>query len=361
MITFSPLTPTISLPSFQRQFSHTVKAVIQCVEAFFSQLLYWVSFGHLLTAYQRENRTYDSSTLIHHKIMKEVRFAKNAMEQEIDNPHFAVTPNANLPEETHREIFFNGQVGVCDTIGRRNEMEDAHLAVAFDLHIQGHHYPVQLFGVFDGHGGSAFSHYIKDHLQAKLSTKIQGLSDLEIWNALKMTFVEMSQELPNEFARQGSRATVAIILNQKLWVANVGDARTILQNGEETEALTEDAKPLNPRFRKGIEMRGGQVISHFRSPRVNGILAVARAVGDRSVDAISSRPKITQFPLNNIVPGSHLVLACDGIWDVASTKQIGRAIYENREQSAIDLAEMIVSSAYNANSRDNLSVMVIKL
>jgi serine/threonine protein phosphatase PrpC len=95
---------------------------------------------------------------------------------------------------------------------------------------------------------------------------------------------------------------------------------------------------------------------------VNGQLALARAIGDRALgDAISARPKITVYPLNKIPKGTHLVLACDGIYDVASTKQVAAAVQTNNQLPAVDLAKNIVYSAYKAFSEDNLSAIVVKL
>ena len=96
-------------------------------------------------------------------------------------------------------------------------------------------------------------------------------------------------------------------------------------------------------------------------PRINGNLAVGRAIGDASVGkGMNARPKITRVYLSTISPESQLFLACDGVFDVASTRQVGTALRENRGISAKKLARNIVYSAYQAGSGDNLSAMVIK-
>ncbi|OGN58689.1 MAG: hypothetical protein A3C42_01330 [Chlamydiae bacterium RIFCSPHIGHO2_02_FULL_45_9] len=55
--------------------------------------------------------------------------------------------------------------------------------------------------------------------------------------------------------QSGTTATVAMILDGKLWTANVGDSRTILDNGIQ---LSEDAKPTDTHYRKGIENQDKQ-------------------------------------------------------------------------------------------------------
>jgi len=84
-------------------------------------------------------------------------------------------------------------------------------------------------------------------------------------------------------------------------------------------------------------------------------------VGDHNVGAISARPKITVYPLSMIPRGSHLILTCDGIYDVSSTRQVAAAVRIHNNQSAVELAKNIVYSAYQANSGDNLSALIVKL
>lgn len=310
----------------------------------------------ILTSKVREYRIRQGTELIADKLRKEFEYAENQAAQEPDKAFQYLAAPASFKGHTQSERIAGREVGICHYIGRRPTMEDEHLATAFTLHVGGREYPVQLFGVFDGHGGGEASCYVRDHLERKLHETLNefcldGLSDEAIWNALKMTFVRLSGEFSER--RSGTTATVAMILDGKLWTANVGDSRTILDTGVQ---LSEDAKPTDPRYSKGIENRGGGV--YFG--RVNGMLAVARAVGDHDVGAISARPKITVYPLSMIPSGSHLILACDGIYDVASTRQVAASVREHGDQPAAEMAKNIVYSAYQAGSGDNLSALVVK-
>ncbi len=264
------------------------------------------------------------------------------------------------------------QVGVAHAIGRRPTMEDEHLATSFNLMIGGRCYPVQLFGIFDGHGGPTASRFVRDHLQQKLQETLMefnqgGLTEAGIWKALKMTCVRLNRDfkdlhgglVPNN---EGSTATIAVILDNHLWTANVGDSRTVLENNGSPVQLSEDAKPNDPRYRRGIEHRGGRVINVFGVPRVNGDLAIARSIGDHRFNgAVSARPKITKKPMAEIAPGSHLVLCCDGVYDVSRTVDIAAATHANRNCPPGMLARNIIYSAYQAGSEDNLSALVVKL
>jgi serine/threonine protein phosphatase PrpC len=265
----------------------------------------------------------------------------------------------------------NYQVGVSHAQGRRPSMEDEHLATSFNLTIGGKNYPIQLFGIFDGHGGGEASKFVRDHLKVELEKSLKefnpnGLSEKGIWQALKVTMVYLDSEFhaqnPTVAQRAGTTATVAMVLDGKIWTANVGDSRTVLDNNGSPIQLSEDAKPNATRYRRTIEKLGGKVVFNGKeAPRINGDLAVARAIGDHRLHGVSPRPKITVKPLSEIQQGSHLILACDGIYEVACTQDVVRSVHENRNSSVGTLARNITYSAYNSGSQDNLSAMVIKI
>ncbi len=310
-----------------------------------------------LTPEMRSWRVRKGPELIEGKLQKQFERAQNQAAQEPDKGFKYLPAPRDFEGHVHTERMSGYEVGVCHYIGRRPTMEDEHLTTSFNLTIGGKVYPVQLFGIFDGHGGDKASIYVRENLERELYRSLNefcsdGLTNEAIWNALKITFVRLKKEF-NE-PKSGTTATVAMILDGKLWTANVGDSRTILDNGVQ---LTEDAKPTDAYYKKGVENRGGMVFFN----RVNGILAVPRAVGDRNVGAISARPKITAIPVKKIPKGSHLILACDGIYDVSSTSQVVAAVRAHKDQSAEELAKNIVYSAYQANSGDNLSTLVVKL
>merc|ERR1740117_1887397 len=83
----------------------------------------------------------------------------------------------------------------------------------------------------------------------------------------------------------GCTATVALVTPTHIIVANVGDSRCVLSTATQVSALTEDHKPQMPAERARIEAAGGTVVNSRGTFRVNGILAVSRALGDFSLKA----------------------------------------------------------------------------
>lgn len=98
--------------------------------------------------------------------------------------------------------------------------------------------------------------------------------------------------------------------------------------------------------------------------RVNGALAVARSIGDKHIGpAVSPRPKVTLLPLRHVPNGAHLVLACDGLFDVASSQQVAEAVVyvasKATQNEVADIAEALVAASLVAGSTDNVSTVVV--
>lgn len=362
-----PANPRIELSfEFTTCFNKIWNTFVDCIKSYFN------CFSSLSTddgtSSDREFRLIQDESRISALLASQMQHGMRQMQQEgVKSFHYE---NAPADWDMHETRVGGYQVGISHAQGRRATMEDEHLAVSFNLTIAGRNYPIQLFGIFDGHGGRDAARYVRDNLKSKLSQALvefnpQGLSDAGIWKALKMTTVRLNRDFKNRFGAiaqdQGTTATIAMILDQKLWTANVGDARTVMDNAGVPIQMTEDAKPGDPRYRKGIEKRGGFVGEVFGTPRINGDLAVARAIGDHRFNgAVSARSKITVKSLSEIQPGSHLILCCDGIYDVARTQDVVGAVHANRALAPGVLARNIVYSAYQSGSTDNLSSMVIK-
>lgn len=319
----------------------------------------------ILPPKKRLNRIRQGEKLIADKLQKQLNCAQAQAAREPNKAFKYLSAPENFEPNAFNRMIDDIEAGVCYYIGRRDSMEDEDLITSFELIVNNSTYPVQLFGVFDGHGGNWASCYVKKYLKHRLQEVFEKsctneFTDEAIWNTLKATFINLySLASKEELPEGGTTATVAMILDKKLWVANVGDSRTILDNGCQ---LSEDAKPENPRYKRGIESRGGKVLTtKRRQARVEGKLSVARAIGDYHLKGINPRPKITMRPLSEIPERSHLILACDGIYDVSSTRQVATAVKAHKDCSAAELAKNIVYSAYRAGSKDNLTALVVKL
>ena len=110
---------------------------------------------------------------------------------------------------------------------------------------------------------------------------------------------------------------ISVFINKKqrqIITAHVGDSRAIMITSTESYDLTADHKPSNPREKERIEMLGGEIIT-LGVPRVQGVLAVSRALGDVSLKPfVSNIPTVSYYELTG--KECFLVMASDGLWDV---------------------------------------------
>ena len=118
----------------------------------------------------------------------------------------------------------------------------------------------------------------------------------------------------------GTTCVVAVVRDDVLTVANAGDSRAVLCRRGKAVALSRDHKPMDDDERARIVKAGGFV----QEGRVNGSLALSRAIGDleykRSKELSARDEIVTAYPeihSEKISAGDEfVVIACDGIWDV---------------------------------------------
>lgn len=175
---------------------------------------------------------------------------------------------------------------------------------------------VCMFGIFDGHGGSRAAEYLKEHLFENLLKYPQFLTDtkLAISESYQQTDADFLESERDSYRDDGSTASTAVLVDNHLYVANVGDSRTVISKGGEAIALSEDHKPNRSDERKRIEKAGG-VVMWAGTWRVGGVLAMSRAFGNRMLKQfVVAEPEIQDQEIDEGF--ELLVLASDGLWDV---------------------------------------------
>lgn len=136
------------------------------------------------------------------------------------------------------------------------------------------------------------------------------------------------QDLPESPAPALSGAGTGYIVT-----ANVGDSRVVLSRRGQAVDLTRDHKPNCPSELARIQALGGNVHWHgfYHADgrpmdgtgvyRVNGNLAVSRAVGDSTEKPfISGEPDVRGVPLDSD-GDQFLIVASDGLWDVMTSDE----------------------------------------
>lgn len=291
--------------------------------------------------------------------------------------------------------------------GWRVTMEDSHM-VCTNIQVDDRPLPKghAIFGVFDGHGGDFTSEYaaayfiptfsrntylkkyanLKPHEQAD----VPGVSLLK--SALAETFSVLDVEIRKKqnqrndtvmamagndvnklqasrmrFERSGSTIVVVMVTPSHIICANAGDSRAILQRDGGVLPLSFDHKPNNIPELERITGAGGFV----KSKRVDGDLAVSRGLGDfsyKSIDGLSvgaqkvvPHPEFVVYP-RDIRNDEFIVMACDGIWDVATNTECAEFVQGLLDDGENDLGlicEEALDSCLEKNSRDNMTIAMI--
>eukprot|EP00918_Siedleckia_nematoides_P029409 GHVU01063409.1.p1 GENE.GHVU01063409.1~~GHVU01063409.1.p1 ORF type:complete len:510 (-),score=57.80 GHVU01063409.1:287-1816(-) len=218
--------------------------------------------------------------------------------------------------------------GIAEMQGWRITMEDSHAAVLdLDGSEEGSN---AFFAVYDGHGGSTVARYAGQNVHKRLITE-ESYKEQNWEMALKKAFLGTDEDLLANPAHtrdpSGCTAVAALITSDnKIYVANAGDSRSVLSVMGEAKPLSFDHKPTNIGERTRILGAGGYV----ECGRVNGNLALSRALGDfefkknynlgPEAQIITSNPEVTCHEITK--EDEFLIIACDGIWDCLSSQQV---------------------------------------
>ena len=204
--------------------------------------------------------------------------------------------------------------------GWRRSMEDSHTAILTENG--------GFFAVYDGHSGQATAQFCGKHLYNYV-TETPSFKLGKYAKALYEAFISIDLFLHKHQPRDRSGCTAVAVLieGDEILCANAGDSRGVLCRGGEAVPLSFDHKPYSPTELARIEKAGGFVANR----RVNGVLALSRAIGDFSFkcntrvpweeQAVTSAPDVKSLTIDKD-RDEFVVIACDGIWDVMTNEQV---------------------------------------
>nr|KJB29101.1 hypothetical protein B456_005G084400 [Gossypium raimondii] len=237
--------------------------------------------------------------------------------------------------------------------GKRPSMEDFYETRISEVDGQ----MVAFFGVFDGHGGSRTAEYLKNNLFKNLSTHPDFIKDTK--TAIVETFKQTDADYLNEEKGQqkdaGSTASTAVLLGDRLLVANVGDSRVVASRAGSAVPLSIDHKPDRSDERLRIEDAGGFII-WAGTWRVGGILAVSRAFGDKLLKPyVVAEPEIQEEEIDGV---DFIIIASDGLWNVLSNEDAVALVQHITDAEAA--ARKLIKEAYARGSSDNITCVVVR-
>ncbi|XAR51339.1 Phosphoprotein phosphatase [Bertholletia excelsa] len=247
-------------------------------------------------------------------------------------------------------------------------------------------------GIYDGHGGPEASRFVNNHLFSflhKFAFEEEGLSKEAIRKAFVATeeeflhWVKRSWVARPQIASCGSCCLVGVILDDALYVANLGDSRVVLgrrvgdgrrssSGGVVAERLSIDHNVGVEEVRKEVEALDPDdshaVVCTHGVWRIKGIIQVSRSIGDIYLKKpeFSRDPLFQQFgcavPLRKPVMSAEpsillrklstqdlfLIFASDGLWEQLSDEVAVEIVRKNRRAG---IARRLVRAALQEAAR----------
>ena len=255
---------------------------------------------------------------------------------------------------------------VIEDIGMRDYHEDRH-SIEFNIYKDIHY-----FAVFDGHGNEKVAVFMKMFFKDILKNELMKSTKFPIEQCLYNAFVIVQHILPKDLAmNSGSTALVILKQGNILYIANVGDSRAIMSSNRKAVPITEDHKPNKKSEFDRITQLGGFVINDpYGTARVNGTLALSRAIGDLYLSPfVSWVPDIYTVRLNP--SNKYLVAASDGLWDVFDNQELVNFINLYVDTNANktptmsrlynDMCIDLLKTTRKKGSTDNVTIMLFCL
>ena len=319
----------------------------------------------------------------------------------VHRDHWIDVDNQHNRSDIDRDVSTNESIsyGHSHMLGDRPTNEDSWFIdnnMRFDCVPNLH---VQLFAVFDGHGGEVCAQYSSANIAAVLASVFKKHSEKAKENNINMLefgsmiirclIKDLDHSIRQQRIQDGCTAVISLVLNHKYCIcANVGDARGVLVSQQQDGSVvgrrvTVDHKANEYEERRRVMDLGGCTYEG----RINGY-SLSRALGDHDQrPLISCDPYVYTFEID---PSVHqfLILACDGVWDMVTDQMASQLVHDtfvrldsdanqiraevqdgtriihshvnNEGAKAAMCAAVLRDFAYALRSMDNISAIVCK-
>ena len=276
----------------------------------------------------------------------------------------------------------------------------------YNIEIKGKWPKVSFFAIYDGHGGKNCAEYLRDNLHNFICNDINFPNNIS--ESIKNGFLKAENDFLNNYAlnsynnnisdRSGSCAVIILIVDNKVYIANVGDSRCIMSthNGKNLREITIDHKPNEKNEKNRIIKNGGKVyqsqtpINNINNNNNNnnqiligpyrvfpGRLSVSRTIGDIEAknikfggnpNVIIPNPEIYVFDLIND-DIDYFILGCDGIFDQINNLDIFNSVWMiinhffknglNVHNICGKVVDFVLKCAMARKSFDNVTCLIV--
>lgn len=252
---------------------------------------------------------------------------------------------------------------------------------------------IRVYAVMDGHAGFKAVNIVRSILMNYLSDIIQidfnNSSQVEIF--LKMMYLEIDKLLLKKRVTDGTTLVIALIGQKSIYISSVGDSKGCLFDKHGKILIsTIPHKPSLPEEKERIQSFGGEIYFPKVVPRVEGGLAMSRALGDFKYKIspkklaqvkkehpdsengvstylgipksnnvyhngmVSCEPDVFYYPRDGTEKG--IFLASDGVIDVLDDREVVNILLENGKKGALKILNSSITQ-----TTDDVTIVYIDL
>ncbi len=245
----------------------------------------------------------------------------------------------NNPKQEHYWGHFS-------TVGRRENQEDSWLITE---EFKGK----RLFLVADGLGGLEYGEFASKQVievYQNFFVQIDSFASPDQFlqrTALVAASMLMNKSMEDEkYKNCGTTLTGFLLDNNKYYTINIGDSRVYLYSKNTLTQLTKDQSFVQNLIDKGLITKE-EAFTHPKKNLVTSI--ISGSISNMKVDI--SKPR-------ELSKGDILIACSDGLHDALTDEQIKKIIDKNKNNK--NLAEILGKAAFDAGSRDNITVCFYK-
>mmetsp|Transcript_60751 Transcript_60751/g.70471 ORF Transcript_60751/g.70471 Transcript_60751/m.70471 type:complete len:476 (+) Transcript_60751:57-1484(+) len=284
-----------------------------------------------------------------------------------------------------RAVWRMLEFGVSSEQGTRKTMEDQHKAMLStdlvtprDRNAPRVAMGIPFFGVYDGHGGPQCAEFLRENLHALILSHPDVRSNPEraIQEAVLEAESMFMEKCRSERMESGSTVALAMIIDDTLVTANVGDSEIVLsRNGEAVVLTTKHTLGSNDSEVARVKAGGGRIFhSRIGHPKFNPMLVslgVSRAIGDAGFkleeytdgkfSGLIAEPETRTMDLEP--QDEFIIIGCDGLWDVM-TYQAAVDFCRDQVKEGVDtqcITEQLCQQALKLGSTDNVTALFVNL
>ena len=207
-----------------------------------------------------------------------------------------------------------------------------------------------LYIVADGMGGHAAGDFASRYAISVVVDFVRKSTVVNPISLLRRALIYSSNELFKEADKDkdkmgmGTTMVAAVIVDKKLYVANIGDSR-LYQINDDIKQITMDHSLVEELIRSGqLERNKGR-----NHPEKN---IITRAMGSRD----EAMPDFFEI---NISEGDKILLCSDGLSNMVEDDEIKDIIQDN--SSLDDAVSSLISRANYYGGNDNISVIIVSI